>query len=261
MAEDFFEWGWARFGPDPAVEAWLDAARPVAFAMLDDPAHAEWWRCGNTWFAGVGVLPNDNEGRLGLSPPIGGAAVDFIADALHLSPEWDRGQLSVTRPGYPRPVGEESEAAFRYRQKRDAAHVDGLRRFGPDRRRKLREPHGFILGLPLTEADAEAAPLVVWEGSHRIMRRAFRAAFAGTPPHDWPELDITDAYVAARREVFDTCARSPLPARPGEAILIHRLALHGVAPWGEGASAAPEGRAIAYFRPELASLEDWLESP
>jgi hypothetical protein len=261
MVDGFFARGWARFGPDPAVEAWLDAARPLALARLDDPAHAEWWRCGGTWFAGVGVLANDAEGRLGRAPPLAGAAVDFIADVLQLRPAWDPGQLSVTRPDYPRPWAGESEAAFRYRLKRDAAHVDGLRRFGAERRRKLCEPHGFILGFPITEADAEAAPLVVWEGSHRIMRRAFHAAFAGVSPEDWPELDITEAYVAARSEAFETCRRVPLPARPGEAILLHRLALHGVAPWAEGATAAPEGRAIAYFRPELPRLEDWLDAP
>jgi hypothetical protein len=42
-------------------------------------------------------------------------------------------------------------------------------------------------------------------------------------------------------------------------MLIHRLALHGVAPWAEGAEAGPEGRMIAYFRPEFEGLgDDWL---
>ncbi|MBE0554438.1 MAG: hypothetical protein IH625_12180, partial [Rhodobacteraceae bacterium] len=45
------------------------------------------------------------------------------------------------------------------------------------------------------------------------------------------------------------------------ATLMHRLCLHGVAPWADGAIAAPEGRVIAYFRPELASVADWLTAP
>jgi hypothetical protein len=42
-------------------------------------------------------------------------------------------------------------------------------------------------------------------------------------------------------------------------VLVHRHAIHGVAPWAEGAKAAPEGRAIVYFRPEVARKKDWLD--
>ena len=258
----FFATGWVRFGPDPVVEDWLGQARPAALKALAAEENSHWWRCGGTWFAGVNVLANDGAGRIGGGPPLGGAAVDFIADALGLSLPFDAGQLSVTRPGYPQPSAEESAAAFRYRRDRDAAHVDGLLPIGPARRRMIREPHGFILGLPVTESDPEAAPVVVWEGSHTIMRRAFAAALAGHAEADWPEVDVTDAYHAARREVFDTCRRVTIPARPGEAYVIHRLALHGVAPWAEGAGAEAEGRAIAYFRPELpGGIGDWLAAP
>jgi hypothetical protein len=53
-----------------------------------------------------------------------------------------------------------------------------------------------------------------------------------------------------------------VPAQPGEAVLVHRLALHGVAPWQKGATAPPEGRMIAYFRPEFQGLgDDWLSAP
>ena len=119
-------------------------------------------------------------------------------------------------------------------------------------------PFQFVAAAQLPEA----APVVVWEGSHTIMRRAFAAALAGHAEADWPEVDVTDAYHAARREVFDTCRRVTIPARPGEAYVIHRLALHGVAPWAEGAGAEAEGRAIAYFRPELpGGIGDWLAAP
>jgi hypothetical protein len=49
--------------------------------------------------------------------------------------------------------------------------------------------------------------------------------------------------------------------RPGEATLLHRLTLHGVAPWEPSATAPPEGRIIAYFRPLMSSVKDWLMQP
>ena len=85
---------------------------------------------------------------------------------------------------------------------------------------------------------------------------------ADLPEAEWPDADLTEVYQAARREAFETCARVTLPTRPGTAYLVHRLALHGVAPWGHGATAPPEGRMIAYFRPEFPTgTRDWLEAP
>ena len=261
-AEGFLARGWARFGHDPVLADWIAAARPAVLAAMADPAHADQWRCDGTWFAGVNVLANDAEGRLGAAPPLAGAAMTFLAEVLGPPLPLDAGQLSVTRPGYPRPGAEETAAAARFRRDRDAAHVDGILPVGPDRRRMLRAPHAWILGVPLTDCDPGAAPLVVWEGSHHLMRRALAAALAGHPPADWAHIDLTEAYAAARREVFATCPRIPLPARPGEAQVLHRLSLHGVAPWAPGATAAPEGRAVAYFRPELpGGPADWLVCP
>jgi hypothetical protein len=247
--------GWCRIGPDDGIAAWAAAALPLArHAILSS---TESWRCGGTWFAGVDALPNGLQGDVA-GVPLPGP----LRGALPMQPAtWHRAQLSTLRPGYPKPWEGEAEPAFRYRLTRDAAHVDGLLPVGPDRRRMLREPHAFILGLPLTEADADAAPLVVWEGSHEIVRRALGAALLPHPPDEWPDIDITDAYHAARREAFERCRRIVLPARPGEALLLHRLLLHGLAPWAEGATSAPEGRINAYFRPEFAEIEEWLTAP
>src|SRR5690606_13080990 len=141
----------------------------------------------------------------------------FIADALDLGDfEWDRAQISVFFPGYPQPSAGESEAAFRFRRDRDAAHVDGVKR-AEYRRRRLGEPHGFILGLPLTEAPADAAPLVVWQGSQEIIRRALRNRLRRLPAERWMDEDVTEAYSEARQECFDTCRRVTIHARPGEA--------------------------------------------
>ena len=258
-ADDFLERGWVSFGIDPDVLTWLDSAEPVARSAVDDPAFSQWHRCGGTWFAGVNALANDATGAVAGGPPLGGAAVRF-AETLAGGPfDWDRAQVSVCWPGYPQRGGGESDASFAYRRKRDAAHVDGLLPVGPERRRFLREHHRFILGLPVGPADAAASPFVVWEGSHRIVRAAFADAYASRQPGSWRDLDVTDVYHAARRRIFAECRRVTLAAGRGEAFLAHRLALHGIAPWGEDA-AVPE-RMIVYFRPDSGDPAAWLGAP
>ena len=250
--------GWCKFDFDPALAAWAAHADAAAQRAEVDPAHADWLRCGGTWFVGVNALPNDDAGRLPDGPPLSGAAID-VARSLSDAP-LDRAQASVCYPGYPRQGADESDSAFRYRRDKDAAHVDGLHRIMPGRRRKLMERHAYILGVPLNEAPEQAAPFVIWEGGHEIMRAALVKRFAKSPPADWATEDITEAYQAARKKVFDTCKRTVVHAKVGEAYLIHRLAVHGVAPWLDGVGR----RAIAYFRPELtkgAGSEDWLTLP
>jgi hypothetical protein len=239
--------GWITLGPDPAIAAWATAALPVARRVLEQSDEA--WRCGGTWFVGVDALPNAADGTIGQTA-FPWAALPLTPVALHPA------QLSTLRPGYPQPSPDESAAAFRFRQNRDAAHLDGLLPVGPDRRRMIREPHAWILGLPLTQS--QAAPLVVWEDSHRIMAQALSAALNPHPPDTWGDIDITDAYQAARAEVFATCTRRELRAAPGQAMLLHRMTIHGVAPWR-----GPEttDRIIAYFRPLLPNVAAWLADP
>lgn len=94
------------------------------------------------------------------------------------------------------------------------------------------------------------------------MRRAFEAALGGVHHSEWQDVDLTDVYKAARQEVFETCQRIEVPAGPGEAYLVHRLALHGVASWAEGAVADSDGRMIVYFRPEWPEPgAEWLTAP
>lgn len=244
--------GWRRIGPDPRIGAWagaaLAAARP---ALAADPAPR---RAGGTWTVGLDLLPNAADGGL-TGQPFPWKALPLVPVPLH------RAQLSAVHPGYPGRDPDDSDAAFRFRHVRAAAHLDGLLPIGPDRRRMVKEPHGWILGLPLTAATPDAAPLTVWEGSAPILRAALARALAPYPPETWPDIDVTDAYVAARAEVFRRCPRRDLPARPGEALLLHRLTLHGVSPWAPGAKAPQEGRVMAYFRPLLPSVHDWLTLP
>ena len=252
--------GWRRFAPSPDQLIWAAAAKQAGQAALADPALAHWYQCGGTWFVGVDALPNTPDGGLS-GAPLGAAPLDFIAARFGPVPALHPAQLSVVFPGYPQPRTGETAGNFRYRQRRDAAHVDGIRAEGPERRRFVREPHAWILGLPLTQASAGAAPLVVWEGSHTIMARALSQAFAGHPPERWGDVDVTKAYQEARQHVFDTCARVALPGQVGEAMLLHPLLLHGVAPWEEDAQADPAGRMIAYFRPEITGgVESWVSA-
>lgn len=258
-----FDKGWAVFAPEPGVLSWAASARVAALARISDPEEtAKSLQCEGTWFVGVDCLRNDATGAVAQSGSLTGAGYD-VARALYGALPLHRAQVSVIYPGYPRPRAGESEAAFGYRLKRDAAHVDGLLAIGPERRRMLRERHAYILGVSLTDCTPEASPLVVWDGSHHIMRRAFERALDGVAPQDWGEVDLTETYQATRREVFETCPRVTLPVPLGGVSLVHRLALHGVAPWGQGADAPPEGRMIAYFRPEFEDLKQpsWLSQP
>lgn len=242
--------GWTRLGPHPAVAAWSAAARQAALDHLGTTQ--ETWRCGGTWFVGVDALPNSPDGAIADTP--------FPWQALPLAPEpLHRAQLSVIRPGYPQPSVEETAAAFAFRRDRDAAHLDGLLPVGPEKRRMVKEPHAWILGLPLNETSA--SPLTVWEGSHEILRAAILRALVNHAPETWGDIDITEPYQQARREIFATCPRIELPVRPGEATLLHRLTLHGVAAWKAQDRAPPEGRMIAYLRPQLASVHQWLTEP
>lgn len=258
---EFFSKGWLRFQSDPATLAWATHASKAGLEALKDPELSQWHDCEGTWFVGVDALENDVCGRLPDGPDLDGPALSFLRETYGSLLPLHRAQLSVMFPGYPRPKGGENDAAFRYRLKRDAAHVDGIKLFGEARRRKVEEPHAWVLGLPLNSTSPDAAPLVIWEGSHHVMAEAFSRVFSDHPPERWADLDITDTYVAARRTVFDTCPRVTVHAEPGESYLMHRLCLHGVAPWAKEAMAPEgEGRMIAYFRPELPDWQThWLQ--
>ncbi len=258
MSESFAEKGWAIFPPEPATLAWAKAAFAETRQYLAGDGPQD-WRCGGTWLVGLDALPNMHDGSVaGL--PLSGAAVN-VAQQLHAVTHWHRAQLSVIRPGYPQRSLSETDAAFGFRLHRDAAHVDGLLAEGAGKRRHIREPHVFVLGIALTNADRGASPLVAWKGSHHLMREAFQKAVKGADPATFAEVDVTEAYQKARKTVFEHCPRQVLHLPFGAAILLHRHLLHGVSPWVDGADAPAEGRAIAYFRPEFADVATWIAAP
>jgi len=232
--------GFTIFDEDARVRRWADAARDVAAGLDLKPD-----RCGQTWHVGVDALPNATDGAINGVPFAG--PWDVETTQLH------RAQLSVIYPDYPRQDAGETDASFRFRVKRCAAHMDGLLPEGPNKRRHLREPHAYILGVPLV--DVSDSPLVVWRGSHRIMRAAFADVFCGIAPKDWGGVDVTEVYQDARRTVFETCEMEKVTVRLGQSVLLHRHLIHGVAPWNSGRT---EPRMVAYFRPQLADIGRWL---
>lgn len=248
--------GWQVFPAEPRVVQWVAAVRDPVLAMAQGAER----RHGGTWVPGVDLMPSDARGAAFGGPVLTGHARETAARATGVR-SLHRAQVSITFPGYPGRDAGERAAAHWFRRNRDAAHLDGLLPEGPERRRHLREAHAYILGIALTEAEGGAAPLVVYEGSHVLMRDCFQRLFAHRAPADWPDIDTTDAYIAARRRVFRLCPRREIPLRPGQAVLVHRHAIHGVAPWADGARADPRGRAIAYFRPEFGGPIDWLRRP
>lgn len=254
--------GWVKFPYDDAIAAWVDHVTLLALKTRNDPNQiARWLRAQGTWFVGVNAIENDGQGRVDGGPAVNGALRAFINTRFGWH-DLDRAQVSITYPGYPQPDPHETEAGFRYRRDRDAAHLDGLKPDLPGGGRCVDEAHAYVIGIPLNQTDDRASPLVVWEGSHQIMRKAMVTAFSDVPKDQMRRHDITRAYQSARREVFETCARITVHANPGEAYLLDRFTLHGVAPWKDGANAPPEGRMIAYFRPEMpGGVQDWLTLP
>ncbi|QUJ77269.1 hypothetical protein KDD17_04435 [Sulfitobacter albidus] len=245
--------GFVLYPHDPSVARWAQAAGRVARRIARDPA----WhgpdnlRHGGTWFVGVDALPNASDGAIDGVPLLGpwrGAVPDI---PLHPA------QLSIVYPGYPQQDAGESDANHRFRRDRMAAHVDGLLPIGPQRRRFAREFHAYILALPLT--DVRAAATVVWPGSQRIMQTALQEAVGARPV---AQVDLTDAYQAARREVFASIDPVRLLIGPGQSALLHRFLLHGTAPWENRiADKAGHGRMTAFLRPEMpGGGSDWLAS-
>ena len=93
------------------------------------------------------------------------------------------------------------------------------------------------------------------------MRQLFLDRLGSLEPGQWADQDFTESYHDARRQAFESCRRVVVHCDPGECYLVHRHALHGVAPWAPGAAAGDDGRMVCYFRPELNSREKWLHAP
>lgn len=255
--QEYLDNGYIHFERDESVLAWVESSITTARLAVADKENQHWFRYGNTWFVGVNVLNNDENGRVSGGPPLLGKAVGFIESfSTTRKLSLDRAQISVCYEGYPQPSSLETDAAYGYRLRRDAAHVDGIMREGKDR--YLVEYHHYIFALPMVECSHDAAPFVVWRGSHRIIQKALIAYLADYPSEQWRSVPISEVYNQARKEVFASCDRIEFDLNPGQAFVGHRHLLHGTAPWGASAEAGPDGRMICFFRPENLPLEQWV---
>lgn len=260
MDKDFQTLGYKVFPHEDALFDWAVRAAPIALAAAQDTdQHNMWLRSNGTWFVGVDTVPLNADDCINGSAPLAGAGAAF-ARSLQSEPwdGWGAGQGSICYPKYPLQDKGESDASFRYRARRDSAHLDGLKPIGPNRRRHFDEFHSFIFGIPLGDVDAGAAPFVIWEGSHHIFGEMLAKVFDGIDPKEWHAIDITDIYGQTRARIFDTCKRIEIPAKQGACYVAHRFSLHGVAPWT--ATGPDAHRSIVYFRPYwTGSLRDWLQ--
>ena len=206
MVDALLQRGWCRFAEDAAVRAWAEAALPAARVAMHDPAQAHWWQCEDTWFVGVDALDNDARGAVAGGPSLCGAPVSVISEMFGVAcPRCTRHRFRWCGKGIP------SRARARVRR-RSAIACAGTRRMwmafapkGAARRRRIAEPHMFILGLPLTGCRAGGLPR--WCFGKAVTRSCapvFATALADHKAEDWGQVDITEAYVAARREVFET---------------------------------------------------------
>ena len=252
---DFEHKGWTKFKFDQRVARWANAANSKITSKLKNKEIFENnLSCQGTWFVGVDALENDTDGALGeisLSGPFKSLMKRAEARGLHAA------QVSIIFEGYPKPRDQESESSFNFRLKRDAAHVDGLIADFPGGPRKLKEPHAYVLGIPLNQAPKGASPVVVWEGSHHLISKAFNRLFLNRDPEEWADLDVREIYMQTRKIIFEKCKRRVLHANLGESYMIHRLCLHGISPWDSEIKNFNEGRKIAYFRPKLQHLVRW----
>ena len=253
----FGDKGYIEFKYEEQIAKWAEFAEKKGNEILANPNQlAKWLQCEGTWFVGVDVLPNDSKGNF--------EEVKFpdtfssLMENINLK-SYHKGQLSVIFPGYPKPRAGDSEAAFEYRLKRDAAHVDGLLPIGTKKRRYLIEAHGIILGIPLNNTHSGASPIVVWEGSHLIMKKEFSNLLAKVPPSSWKDIDLTDTYKKARRNCFENCKRKVIESPVGTGYALHPLLLHGISPWVSPSRGVESStRQVAYFRPLLNNVQDWL---
>jgi hypothetical protein len=252
---EFEQKGWIKFEYDQRIVRWAKVANSKIIAKQKNKEIFEnGLTCQGTWFVGVDALDNNPDGTLDEVPLQGPFENLMKRSTVHgLHPA----QVSIIFEGYPKPRDQESESSFNFRHKRDAAHIDGLIADFPGGPRKLKEPHAYVLGIPLNQVPKGASPVVVWEGSHHLISEAFERFFLNRTPHEWRDIDIREVYFETRKSIFKKCIRRILHANVGESYMVHRLCLHGISPWNSKIKNFYAGRRIAYFRPELKDIANW----
>ena len=257
---DFFDThGWAAVSCDAQMLNWTRLAKEITMQKLDSISSKKGQlRCGGTWFVGVNFLNNDPSGRLNNISFKGDAVKAITTRYGELFFGWDEAQISICYEGYPRQDENEPPGAFEYRKNRFGAHIDGILPVGEAKRRFAREFHAFIFGVPLVDCNEHTSPVVVWEGSHHIIREYISKALSNIPVNRWKNEDITEIYNSARREVFFKCKQKTILVPLGGSYIMHRFTLHGIMPWREKEKLKECGRMIAYFRPTFKEPKLWF---
>ena len=78
--------------------------------------------------------------------------------------------------------------------------------------------------------------------------------------NSWDNLDITEIYQEARKQVLSKCKKKIIHVPLGGSYILHRLAVHGIMPWGKKGESENDGRMVAYFRPVLKNSKFWLNA-
>ena len=125
MTQNYEDNGWIKFKYDAKLYDWLKTVSREVFSEIQNHDNRNnWLRYQGTWFAGVNVLKNNIQGAV-----VGGRRLDTDSSRWALEKfnvkeiKWDKGQVSVCYPGYPKPAHSESLAAFKYRLKNSASYI------------------------------------------------------------------------------------------------------------------------------------------
>ena len=252
--------GWISFPYSFALNKWAKKVEEIVSSQIFTiPEGDKDLRCGGTWFPGVNFLNNKRNGDVdGVFFPE--ELKSFIVEnEPAFDAVFDKAQISICYTGYHKKMKAESSKAFKFRTDRFSAHIDGILPLGQGRRRFLKEYHSFILGIPINSTSNKASPCVIWEGSHAIVRDAFKKYKEIQNIDTWDTHDITDFYNKLRSEIFNQCIAKTIWVPVGHAYLIHRLSFHGILPWKDNTK-RKSGRMIAYFRPDLFQGQiNWLK--
>ena len=261
LLHDYSTRGWVALPFSDDLFSWVNGVKASVNQKLQLMCEEEKdVRCGGTWFPGVNFLDNDPHGNIDGSI--------FPSDLTDLKKKlepafsgfYDRAQISICYPGYPKKMDDETVSAFNYRKNRFAAHLDGLLPIGQHRRRFLMEHHAFIYGIPINLTGEGSSPCVVWEGSHKVVQNEFKSFLTFRKIHSLQDQDVTEFYSSIRKKIFASCRMKKIWLPVGQSYLIHRLTLHGILPWVRDAKNTNVNRTVAYFRPHLiGGHETWLD--
>ena len=263
--------GWSFLNTDHIHYEWIAEAKE----QLETKFHQKLYdyndlRCGSTWFVGANFLDNSSNGNIGTKSM---SKFFFSNISKKFGPNikyWDKAQVSICWPGYPKKDAKETKKSYDFRIKRFASHIDGVIPFGSKKRRFAKEFHAFILGFPLHNNCLDCAPLVLWEGSHKIFRKFFKEIYEGISSNKISNIDITEFYNECRKKVFKNCEVKKITPQFKQPYLLDRHVLHGIDEWREkkNVKCSPknhrllnslsDGRIIVYFRPVFFNPHDWI---